>query len=79
MWKLAPNHKKIFSKQQTVGKMSGHELLSLGNSGFGWDHVLLAQKSNNWYAFLEKTYIQGRASFRTGEYLMLIATTIYFK
>ena len=35
MWKLALNHANIFSKQQTVGKMSGYELLSPENSGSG--------------------------------------------
>ena len=42
MWK----HANIFSKQQTVRKMSDHELLPLDNSGSGWDNVLLAQKIN---------------------------------
>ena len=35
MWKLALNHANIFSKQQAVGKMSDHELLSLDNAGSG--------------------------------------------
>ena len=67
MWKLALNHANILSKQQTVGKMSDHELLSLDNSGSGWDNVLLAQKINKqgvvrrmfWYTFFEKIYSQG--------------------
>ena len=46
MWKLALNHANIFSKQQTMGKLSHHELLSPDNSRFGWDNVLLAQKIN---------------------------------
>ena len=46
MWKLALNHAKIFSKQQTVGKISYHELVSPDNSGSGWDNSLLAQKIN---------------------------------
>ena len=48
MWKLALNHANIFSKQQTMGKMSDHELISPDNSGSGWDNVLLllAQKIN---------------------------------
>ena len=60
----ALNHANIFSKQQTVGKMSDHKLLSLGNSGSGWDNVLLAQKINRpgggvairmcWSAFWKK-------------------------
>ena len=37
---------QTFSKQQTVGKMSDHELYSPDNSGSGWDNVLLAQKIN---------------------------------
>ena len=44
--KLAFIHGSIFSKQQTVGKMPFHELLSLDNSGSGWDNVLLIQKFN---------------------------------
>ena len=43
MWKLALNHAINFSKQQTVGKMSDHELLSPDNSGSGWENILLAQ------------------------------------
>ena len=43
---LALNHANIFSKQQTVGKMSDHELLSRDNSGSVWNNVLLAQKIN---------------------------------
>ena len=46
MWKLTFNHAKICTKQQTVGKMSDHELLSPDNFGSGWYNVLLAQKSN---------------------------------
>ena len=46
MWKLTLNHANIFSIQQTVGKMSDHELLSPDNSGSGWDNVLLTQKFN---------------------------------
>ena len=46
MWKLALNHASIFSKQQTVGNMSDHELLSPDNSGSGWDNAFLAQKIN---------------------------------
>ena len=46
MWKLAPNHASIFSKQQTVGKMFDYELLWPDNSGSGWDNILLAQKIN---------------------------------
>ena len=42
--------------------MSDYELLSLDNSGSGWDNVLLAQKINkrgaairmSWYEFCEK-------------------------
>ena len=62
MWKLALNHANIFSKQQTVCKMSDHELLSPDNSESGWDNVVLAQKINkqgvairmSWYALFEK-------------------------
>ena len=46
MWKLALNHANIFSKQQTMEKISDYELLSLDNSGSAWDNVLLAQKIN---------------------------------
>ena len=46
MWKLALNHANIFSKQQTIGKMSDHELFSLDKSESGWDNVPLAQKIN---------------------------------
>ena len=46
MWKLAPNQANILSKQQTVGKMPDHELISPDNSGSCWDNVLLAQKIN---------------------------------
>ena len=46
MWKLALNHANIFSKQQTVGKMSDYELLSSDNPGSRWDNVLLTQKIN---------------------------------
>ena len=42
--KLAINHANIISKQQTVGKISDHELLSPENFGSGWDKVFLAQK-----------------------------------
>ena len=69
MWNLPLNHANIFSKQQTVGKMSDHELLSPDNSGSGMDNVLLAQKiiSNKrgvaitmfWYPFFEKINSQG--------------------
>ena len=62
MWKLALNHVKIYSKQQTVGKISDHELLSRDNSRSAWDNILLAQKINkrgvairmSWYEFCEK-------------------------
>ena len=46
MWKLAFNHANIFSKLQTVGKMSDHEFISPDNSGSGLNNVLLAQKIN---------------------------------
>ena len=46
IWKLALNHANIFSKQQTVGKLSDYELLLLDNSGSGWDNAILAQKIN---------------------------------
>ena len=46
MWKLAPNHASIFSKQQTVGKISDNELLSPENSGPGWNNVFLPQEIN---------------------------------
>ena len=36
----------IFSKQQTVGKMSDHELLPPDNSGSGLDNVHFVQKIN---------------------------------
>ena len=62
IWKLALNHANIFSKQQTMSKMSNHELLSPDNSGSGWDNVLVGQKINkrrvtirlSWYVFFEK-------------------------
>ena len=44
MWKLALNHAN-FVKEQKAGKMSDHELLSLDNSGSGWDNVLIIQKN----------------------------------
>ena len=47
MWKLALNRANIFQKQQSVGRMSGHELFSPDNSGSGWDNILLAQNVNN--------------------------------
>ena len=53
----------IFSKQQTVGKMSVHKFLSTDSSASDWDNVLLAQKINkqgggvakrmSWYAFFD--------------------------
>ena len=46
MCKLAHNHANIFPKQQTVCKMSDHELLSPDNSGSGRDNVFMAQKNN---------------------------------
>ena len=76
MWKLALNNVNTFSKQQIVGNMSGHELLSPDNSGSDWDNVLLAQKSNkrrgvairmSWYAFFEKINSRWGRLFRTGE------------
>ena len=39
MWKLARNHGNIFSKLQTVGKKSDHELISSDNSWSGWDKL----------------------------------------
>ena len=48
MWKLALTYANILPKQQTVEKMSDHELLSPDNSGSGWDNVLFAQKINKW-------------------------------
>ena len=62
MWKLALNHANIFSKQQTVGKMSDHELLLPDNSG---SVGTMSSRLKNlisggvairmfWYAFLEK-------------------------
>ena len=47
MWKMALNHPNIFSKEQTVDKMSDNEVLSPENPGPGWDNILLAQKINN--------------------------------
>ena len=46
LWKLALNYASISSKQQTVGEMSDHELLSPENSESVWDNVLIAQKNN---------------------------------
>ena len=46
MRKLALNHANFLLKQQTVDKMSDRELLSLENSGSGWDNVPLARKIN---------------------------------
>ena len=46
MWKLALSPAYIFSKQQTVGKMSDIELLSTENSVSVWGNVLLAPKIN---------------------------------
>ena len=42
MWKLALNSGNIFLKQETMGKMSDNELISLDNSCSGWVNVLLA-------------------------------------
>ena len=79
MWKPALNHAHIFSKQQTVAKMSAYELLSPDNSGSGGDNVLLAQKFNkrgvairvSWHTFFEKINSRGGRLFPTGEYLRL--------
>ena len=67
MWKLVLNHANIFPKQQTVEKISDHELLSTDNSGSGWDNILFAQKINKrvvvirmfWYAIFDKLNILG--------------------
>ena len=90
MWKLAPNHANIFSKQQTVCKMSDHELLSPDNSDSGWDNVLLAQKINkqgvairmSWYALFEKINSWGGEGplFRSAEYSFVFSRKqIYFQ
>ena len=72
MWKLALNHANILLKQQTVGKMSDHELLSLDNSGSGWGNVLLISGvvaiRMSWYAFFEKNSHGGGRLFWIGEY-----------
>ena len=76
MWKLALNHANILSKEQTVGKMSDHDLFSPDNSGSSWDNVLLAQKKlinggtsirMSWCAFFEKINSRGGRLFRTGD------------
>ena len=74
MWKLALDHANISSKQQTVGKMSDHEILLPDNPGSGWDNVVLAQKINegvairmSWYVFFEKTKSRVGRLFRTGK------------
>ena len=56
MWKLALNYANNFSKQQTVGKMSVHELLSLNTSGSGWDNVIILLM----FLFAGLCCIQGR-------------------
>ena len=75
------NHANIFSKQQTVGKMSDYELLLPNNFGSGWDKVHLAQKGNNrgrgvairmpWYVVFEKINSRGGHLFQTGDYMSM--------
>ena len=75
--KLALNHANIFSKQQTVGQISDHELLSPDNSWSGWDNALLVQKviSGGGLQFecpgmlVLKNIHSGGHLFRTGEKL----------
>ena len=66
MWKLALNHANFFSKQQTMGKMSHHELLSPDNSRSAISSCLKKHKSGglaairmSWYTFFEKINSRG--------------------